>query len=205
MTMAPLVLQPFHRTGFTDSFSLEATVERRGDLLAIDYRLQGPIGQLVLPEPAAAAARRDELWRSTCFEAFLGVPGAEGYWEVNLSPAGHWNGYRLRGYRLDLQPEPGFTSLPCVVACGSDQLELGFAIDLAALVPAGQPIELALATVLEARRQLGSADGPSDGPSDGTEAGDGPEDSGDHHSFWALAHAGREADFHRRESFVVSI
>ena len=191
MTLPPLVLKPFHRTRFTDSFSLEATVERRGDRLAIDYLLQGPIGHLVLPERAAAPTRRDELWRSTCFEAFLAVPGAEGYWEVNLSPAGHWNGYRLRGYRLDLQPETGFTHLPCFVACGSDRLELRFAIALAALVPAGQPIELALATVLEARRELGYADGP--------------EASGDNLSFWALAHAGPEADFHRRESFVASV
>ena len=28
----------------------------------------------------------DGLWRHTCFEAFVGIPGAEPYYEFNFSP-----------------------------------------------------------------------------------------------------------------------
>jgi hypothetical protein len=46
---------------------------------------------------AAARARTDELWRTTCFEAF--VRTADGYVEYNLSPSGAWAAYRFDGYR----------------------------------------------------------------------------------------------------------
>jgi hypothetical protein len=39
------------------------------------------------------------LWRHTCFEVFLSVPGAARYREYNFSPAGLWAGYAFRRYR----------------------------------------------------------------------------------------------------------
>jgi hypothetical protein len=55
---------------------------------------------------AGAPARADELWRSTCFEAFWGEVGSKSYWELNLSPAGdRWNLYRFEDYRVPQPPE----------------------------------------------------------------------------------------------------
>src|SRR6516164_788137 len=51
---------------------IEAEVLRRqANSLAFAYIVTGTISDLALP-PIVAAARTDELWRHTCFEAFLG-------------------------------------------------------------------------------------------------------------------------------------
>ena len=62
------------------------------------------LSELVVPGglidgPQAAGQRRDELWTTTCFEAFLAIPDQPGYWEINLAPNGDWALYRFEGYR----------------------------------------------------------------------------------------------------------
>ena len=47
--------------------------------------------------------RADELWRSTCFEFFLGRAGQPGYIELNVSPSGAWNCYTFDDYRAGMQ------------------------------------------------------------------------------------------------------
>ena len=53
------------------------------------------LNELVVPDglidgPQVAGQRRDELWTTTCFEAFLALPDQPGYWEINLAPNGDW-------------------------------------------------------------------------------------------------------------------
>ena len=50
--------------------------------LTLAYVVTGRIGDVALPA-VAAAARRDELWRHTCFEAFVGA--GVGYYEFTLN------------------------------------------------------------------------------------------------------------------------
>jgi hypothetical protein len=68
-------------------------------LLGLRYFVFGPLDQLVLPEAAEMPARRDELWKSTCFEAFVRAPGDEAYLELNFAPSGDWAAYSFTGYR----------------------------------------------------------------------------------------------------------
>ena len=65
--------------------------------LQVRYVLLGNIRKirLRLREPY----RGDELWRHTCFEAFVRVGGDEDYLEVNLAPSGDWAAYRFERYR----------------------------------------------------------------------------------------------------------
>jgi hypothetical protein len=66
--------------------------------LVLSYVVTGAIGDLRLPPPAAPV-RADELWRHTCFEAFLrGSPG-EAYYEFNFAPSTQWAAYRFDFYR----------------------------------------------------------------------------------------------------------
>jgi len=52
-------------------------------------------------------SRTDDLWKSTCFEAFVGRRGEPGYWEFNFSPAKQsWNCYRFESYRAPQPPHP---------------------------------------------------------------------------------------------------
>ena len=49
--------------------------------------------------PGAAEGRADELWRTTCFEAFLRADGEEKYREWNFAPSGQWAAYDFATYR----------------------------------------------------------------------------------------------------------
>jgi hypothetical protein len=176
------VQHPFALRSFAPphaSLALAGSVQRDGDRLSLQYRLEDPEGLVLVPPASAAPRRCDELWTSTCFEFFLAEPGTGPYWEVNLSPSGDWNLYRLSGYRQGLAPELAIVALPFVVERQGGGLDLRVDLDLDALPLAGRPLELAVTAVLELR------DGEI--------------------LYWALAHAGAEADFHRREGFLLRI
>jgi hypothetical protein len=113
--------------------AIEVEVERVGARLALHYRLSGRPEALVLPPPAAAV-RTDELWRHTCFEAFVRPQPGEAYLEVNLAPSGQWAAYAFDGYRAGMRPaevgEPGV-----LFARTADGLRLEAALDLADAAP----------------------------------------------------------------------
>src|SRR5262249_7418054 len=71
-------------------------------LLSIDFELSGDLSQLCLPV-ASASKRTDELWKHTCFEAFVTTGGA-GYIELNFSPSTEWAVYSFTGYRAGMCP-----------------------------------------------------------------------------------------------------
>ena len=68
----------------------------------ISYHLRGDLDRLRIPEPATPA-RRDELWRHTCFELFAAGEG-EAYAEFNFSPSGEWAAYAFDRYRDGMRP-----------------------------------------------------------------------------------------------------
>jgi len=67
-----------------------------GSDLALTYRVVGA-GALILPA-ALASARADGLWKTTCFELFLGLAGKT-YQEFNFSPSSRWASYAFSDYR----------------------------------------------------------------------------------------------------------
>ena len=133
----------------------------------------------MIPAPADLPARRPGLWEETCFEFFLGVKDAPRYWEFNLSPAGHWNVYRFAGYRQGMAEETALTSLPVNVRRRSDSLRLDLELDVEKIVAADQPLMVGIAAVIKL-----AAGGLT---------------------YWALIHPGPQADFHRRDSFLVEL
>jgi len=54
--------------------------------------------RFVIPE-TIEPRRADNLWQTTCFEAFLRVPGAAGYREWNFAPSGEWAAYDFTAHR----------------------------------------------------------------------------------------------------------
>ena len=149
--------------------------------LQLRFRLQGDLHRLTMPERSGAPTRRDGLWEHTCFEAFWGQRGDERYWELNASPSGDWNLYRLDRYREGLRPESLAQPPHCQWTLGEapgggQQLELELWCDLPLQLQAAG-LEVALTAVVE--------------------QGDGTL------SYWGLVHPGPEPDFHRRDSFVL--
>jgi hypothetical protein len=180
---APKPLRPFAPEAHLQGLALSCAARRQEGVLELHYRLSGPLQRLRLPSQIAGEPpqRRDQLWQSTCFEAFIGRAGQPGYWELNLAPNGDWNCYALSGYRQELQPEPRIQALHFVLKQRQlegelEQLELTLSLPIGALIPAASALELSVTAVL-------------DDVSHGC-------------SYWAWRHSGPEPDFHRRESFL---
>ncbi len=170
-------LEPFSKSDWFASSVLVFGQACRDELgLRFRFQLRGALDQLLLPAPGPAPVRRDQLWEHTCFEAFLGPPGAASYWEVNLSPSGAWNLYAFDSYRAGMRPE-SLVSDPVITASRQ-----GREYVLDAVVPwppASSELELGIACVIERL--------------DGTK------------SYWALRHPAERPDFHRRDAFLVRL
>jgi len=188
-------LHPFTPDPSLAGFELRCAATWEQGILSLHFQLSGGLGTLVLPcGTGNAPQRRDGLWQSTCFEAFIGQPDDPSYWELNLAPGGDWNLYALTGYRSQLQPERRIERLPFSLQRqplepaqpsgpgttpsteAMERLDLQLSVDLRALIPAESPLELSATAVLES--------------------------VGQGCSYWAWRHNGPEPDFHRRDSFL---
>lgn len=157
--------------------NLSGSIERIDHRLALQYNLSDDRSQVLIPA-AKLPSRQHNLWKTTCFEFFIGVHNDRQYWEFNLSPSGDWNVYRFENYRAGMQEETAFSSLPFKVERRSHQTSLTIELDLN-LLEIASPIEVGITAVIEHT---------------------------DHQtSYWALKHCGTEADFHIRESFAIAL
>jgi len=172
-------LQPFSPISPALNFQVTGHIARRPHQLAVRFALQGKLAELVIPAPADLPVRQHGIWEETCFEFFLGVKDSPRYWEFNLSPAGPWNVYRFDGYRQGMVEEAALTSLPLRLRRRPDLLRLALELDVGRIVSADQPLEVGIAAIIKL-------------------AGGGL-------TYWALTHPGPQADFHRRDSFLVEL
>jgi hypothetical protein len=130
------LLRPHPVSQSPDVLGLAVELQAAGDCLSLDYQLAGDPAKLRIPAPAARR-RTDELWRHTCFEAFVAPAGSTAYAEFNFSPSGAWAAYRFDAYRegmaaLALRTEPRVE-----IQSAADGFELQVALDLGALPPIG--------------------------------------------------------------------
>jgi hypothetical protein len=172
-------LQPFDLTSSLPDIKITGSIARNGNKLTICYALLGDLTKVQIPASADLLKRKYDLWEETCFEFFVGIKNSPDYWEFNLSPAGHWNVFHLENYRQGLQEEMAVTSLPFSVQQKSDALLVTLEVDLNKFISAEQSLEVGITTVIKSKE--GNL------------------------SYWALTHCGEEADFHRRESFIVEL
>jgi hypothetical protein len=171
-----LSLYPFTPVQDLPGLRMTVQVSLRSYTAALSYTIRGSMKEIVFPPPADAPLRRSGLWEETCLEFFLAVKNAQPYWEVNLSPSGHWNVYRFSTYREGIQEEVAFTSLPFRVDQGKDSFLLDVDLPLDGIISPETPLEAGVSAVIKLR-------------------------SGQM-TYWALSHPGQKPDFHRRESFI---
>jgi hypothetical protein len=146
-----------------------------GNWLRVRWRIEGS-GGLVIP-PFAGRGRADGLWKSTCFELFLRVPGAKAYIELNLSPSERWAAYDFADYRCEMTAHDMPREPECTLRRGST-----FAIFDATIPGAGlpgRPWELGISAIIE--------------------------EEGGVISYWALAHPPGEPDFHHPACFAATL
>jgi hypothetical protein len=160
---------------------IEVEPRRTGVGLALRYIVTGAITDLALPK-WAKPERTDDLWKHTCFEAFVRGAGDEAYCEFNFSPSTEWAAYRFSKYRRETALDIGEVNAPAIVLRDSPtHFQMDIAIDLSrvAELPTRAPWRAGVSAVIE-------------------------EKSGQK-SYWALAHPQGKPDFHHADSFVLQL
>jgi hypothetical protein len=149
----------------------------RADNLVLSYIGTGKMSEIRIP-PVLSAARGDELWRHTCFEAFVGTSSGAAYYEFNFAPSTQWAAYRFNGYRSGIRTAAEISAPPIEVRSGPDRYTLQATLDLDRL--SGLPREavwrLGLSAVIE--------------------------DISGRKTYWALAHPPGKPDFHHADCFA---
>lgn len=168
-----------YRSRAIRSIEATATYDPSGRI-HFDYAVRGDIAAIALPAPTEVA-RVDGLWQTTCFEAFLGLPGSDTYFEFNFAPSRLWAAYRFERYREESSAPP--LSPPPV-------------IDLRRTEEA-----LLLSAHVEIRkwRELDNAESLDCGLTAVIDESEGAL------SYWALAHPEGRADFHVRDCFTLEL
>ena len=141
--------------------------------LILSYVVSGRISDLRTP-PIVAAARADELWRHTCFEAFVRPSAGPGYYEFNFSPSTQWAAYRFDSYRSGMRVATEIGAPRIEVRSTADSYTLQAALELDGI---SFPLHLGLSAVLE--------------------------ETNGRKSYWALAHRPGKPDFHHSDCFTL--
>ena len=147
--------------------------------ITFTYLLEAELSGLRIPA-RGLGGRADGLWQHTCFEAFVTVPGKEGYREFNFAPSGDWAVYAFSHYRegisVTIAHGPQITG-----DMGEGRLEVE-AIVARELVPqegSGAGWRIALSAVIE-------------------------DDAGVL-GYWALEHPSGKPDFHHPDGFALAL
>lgn len=94
MPRATLIPYPTSSRGHPLAITVE--YERRRAELRLRFIVEDD-PDLILWPAKTPPDRADDLWKHTCFEAFVST--GDGYYEFNLSPSGQWASYRFTSYR----------------------------------------------------------------------------------------------------------
>lgn len=150
------------------------------DRLSLCYLVSGETDDIRLPA-RMTPARSDNLWKRTCFEAFVGVAGAGRYYEFNFSPSGAWAAYRFDAYRQGMAVAETIGDPGIEFTEGQSFLRLCATVRLAELSLPGDaaPLRIGLSAIIE--EKAGAI------------------------AYWALAHLPGPPDFHHRDCFLLEL
>ena len=168
-------LTPYNPPAIVHSIEVKVLINKQNWVL--EFQLTGELEKLILPSLKHKKKRQDELWKSTCFEAFMALEN-NSYLEFNFSPTGNWNCYHFSNYREDMRQFFGVELLDFVVLNTTHenpsryhcQINLKPNEDL-------KPTKIGITSVIE------TLDGKT--------------------NYWALRHSGEKADFHRSQDWLI--
>jgi len=169
-----LTLHPDCRCEAVSAITVDVRRER-ADRIGLTYTLTGQPAALRIPS-ITAPARADNLWQTTCFEAFLRPDGETRYFEFNLSPSMRWAAYRFDDYRTGMAPLTEIAVREIAIDQDRHSLVLQATLELDELASATS-WHMGLSAVIE------EANGRK--------------------SYWALAHPPGKPDFHHSDCFAL--
>jgi hypothetical protein len=171
-----LLLHPASRSEAVQSVEI-AVARHAPGALEVSFRINGDIDRLRLPAPAVPM-RADGLWQHSCFEAFLRADDGGSYHEFNFAPSRAWAAYRFDGRRAGrTSPVMTAPAIQCERSVGT--------FSLGVVLPVGELPDLARAATIRAGLTAVI------------------EDEHGVLSYWALAHASPQPDFHDPATFAL--
>jgi len=150
-------------------------VTRTATGLVLRYNITGDLSRVVLPDEGPRG-RADELWKHSCFEAF--ILADEGYVELNLSPSDQWAAYHFDSYRSGMAPAEA-TLVGLNQHRAPDHYEITANLDLSGAGLPARRWKLGLSAVVEL--------------TDGARG------------YFALRHAPGQPDFHHADAFNLNL
>jgi hypothetical protein len=174
-----LALHPDSRCEAVSRIDVEVARLRSGTM-ALGYIVTGRIAGLRLP-PVTEPTRTDELWRRTCFEAFVRTAADTAYYEFNLSPSTQWAAYGFAGYRRGIRIANEIDAPHVEMESTNECYALRASLNLDRLpgLPSDAVWQLGLSAVIE--------------------------ETNGNISYWALAHPQGRADFHHSDCFALEL
>ena len=179
-----MISHPFELLPFPDpnipEVRITGQIEHEGSLLTVLYSLSGRIDDILLPAPNPQPGRKVNLWLGTCFEFFLALPDQPHYWEFNFSPSCDWNVFHMDAYRRAGFREEESIRNPCLeIRNEHDCFELEAAVDISPIIQAETRVLMGVTSVIRSHNRQ--------------------------ETYWALTHPQPQADFHLRESFILTL
>jgi hypothetical protein len=173
----PLLPHPTTQSDSIRGLDVQLSTPSPG-LLALLYKLRADVSRIRVG-PEVVPERADQLWKHTCFEAFIQPSGSRGYCEFNFSPTKQWAAYRFDGYREGMMPLD-LPYPPEISVCKtSDLVELQAILPIPASFATAPHAKLALTAVVE-------------------------EDSG-RLCYWSARHPQGKPDFHHPDGFALEL
>ena len=170
-----LALKPFQKLTLPEGakLQLDADLKLLGpDSLELTFSWTDSKNLIIQPE-SPGMGRHHELWKQTCFEAFIQPANKVPYFEVNLSTQKAWNVYGFEAYR---EPQPP-TEVSSADAIKIDVKEGNLKAVIQFRKSEFKKVKVSLCAVLNLK---------DIGP-----------------TYWSFAHADQKPNFHKFESFII--
>jgi hypothetical protein len=175
ITEVPMICHGQSLAGCIERIGVTITLGTSGEV-TLTYRVSAEIAALEIPA-LSTPHRIDGLWKSTCFELFIGNFEDENYLEYNFAPSRQWAAYQFAGYRSDMAELE--TNAPNItIAQDADILTLCATLHLPDSWRARR-LRAGISAVIAKK-------------------------NGDI-SFWAAAHPPGKPDFHHKDCFAVQL
>jgi hypothetical protein len=190
MEMRALQAFPNLHREHTRAYKVSAGASVSSGELNLLFRIEASrpelMNEIILAQARDRVARKDELWKETCFEAFIPHANGDAYLEFNGSPGGDWNLYSFKAYREGMSPVPvSANAWPRLISrtSGEKDLEIRWSLPMASIKQGFFSLgigdirfaPLGLTVVMNASAAT---------------------------TYWALQHDGIKPDFHLRSSFT---
>lgn len=161
-------------------YGIEAELSIQTSILHFQFQLDLKATELKgLPKQshswsASEISRMDNLWTTTCFEAFLRPKGQSSYYEFNFSLQPAWNAYEFTAYRTPQPPLPTHAFMLKNLAWDAKLQTIHVEVENKS---PHQEFEVSLTAVIEETNQQ--------------------------KHYWALAHTSAQPNFHAPDSFTI--